>query len=80
MVIRMPTFEIFAISEKDLRVFKLYIFRIKNKITEAKNTLYQTKDSSLSEISFPKTPVKPASNTAACSIKYDFFIISCLIL
>gem|GEM_PF-4572809 len=69
MVINTPALEIFSASENDFSIFRLYIFRIKNRIIEAKNTLYQTSVISLREISFPKTPVKPASKTAECSIK-----------
>ena len=49
-------------------------FMIKNRMTEEKNTLYQTNNPSFNEISFPKTPVNPASITARCNKKYEFFI------
>lgn len=49
-------------------------FRMKKSQMAEKNTRYQTKSPSLSEISFPNTPVKPASITAICNGKYDFFI------
>ena len=64
-----PVLEIFTISENGFSILRLYIFRIKNKIIEVNNTLYQTKVISLGEISFSKTPVKPSSKIAACSIK-----------
>jgi len=41
---------------------------------EEKNTLYQTRSPSLREMSLPNMPVKPASNTAKCNTRYDFFI------
>jgi hypothetical protein len=78
MVIRIPGFETVLISEKDCSFSSPYFFTTKNKIILEKKTLNQTKGISLREISFPKMPVKPASNTAVCSTRYDFFIIGCL--
>jgi hypothetical protein len=47
---------------------------MKNSQMKEKNTLYQTKGPSLREISLPNIPVNPASITAMCNTKYDFFI------
>gem|GEM_PF-4183518 len=41
---------------------------------EENNTLYQTNSPSLRDISLPNIPVNPASITAMCNTKYDFFI------
>ena len=51
-------------------------FTIRNliNIMVEKRSLYQTNKPSLRDISFPKIPVNPASITAICNNKYDFFI------
>lgn len=74
MVISKPILAISNFSFDVVWFNTLKSFSIKNKMTAEKKTLYQVNKPSLREMSFPKTPVKPASITAKCNNKYDFFI------
>lgn len=74
MVMKIPIFPISNFSFDLMPVRTLNSFKIRKRITAEKNTLYQTRSPSLSEMSLPNMPVKPASTTAKCNAKYDFFI------
>lgn len=75
MVISNPTRPIFTASLADLNIFTLNSFKPKNRMIAENKILNQTSGISFREISLPKTPVNPASNTAMCSVKYDLFTI-----
>ena len=72
----MPTLAILNFSLTEIAVLILKSFKISNSQINENTSRYQTKSPSLSEISFPNTPVKPARITARCNSKYVFFISS----
>ena len=69
-----PVFAISNLFLKEVGFFILDSPVIINKMMLEKSTLYQTNNPSLSVISFPKIPVKPASITAMCNSIYNLFI------